>query len=109
MHPKYNRPYLNLEDRLENWASYKTNIHDRHHILPTSIWWVNESENIIMIRQTTHRALHTVFGNGWPKEQQDQMLRINRKILADEIVNRIEELLDIDTKFWYKDGIRLPR
>ena len=98
----YYRPYLNNQDRKDNGARFKQMEQDTHHIIPKSMWGSNDKSNLITIRQDLHRALHCVFGNGWPKEQLEQLLNINERVIAQDTKNAIIDLLDKQDAERYK-------
>ena len=75
---------------------------DTHHIIPKSMWGSNDKSNLIIIGQDLHRALHCVFGNGWPREQLEQLLNINERVISQETKNSIIDLLDKQDTERYK-------
>jgi len=103
---QWHRPYIHLEDRLHNGGSYKSESHNRHHIISRSLWGNNHSNNIITIKETVHDSINGLFGNWWPKEQQQQLLLINHTALSNLVKEKLYELIDIDDKYRYKDGVR---
>lgn len=79
-----------------------------HHIVPRSRKGNNESQNLIEIKDSKHRALHTLFDNKLIAEQLLTTIDLSKKALRPEVVNRLIETLTIhdakDLDFWYKEG-----
>lgn len=82
--------------------------YSHHHILPRSQWGTNEDENIILLSETTHRAIHTLFANKLIAEQLITTLDISKQAMRPEVTQRLLDTLtahDInDLDFWYKDN-----
>lgn len=81
----------------------------RHHILPQSRGGVNEPKNIILIRDTQHRAIHTLFENQMIAEQLITTVNISSKALREDAKQWLLETLtsrDIHDPYErYKDMI----
>jgi len=71
----------------------KETIMSRHHILPQSRGGANEARNIELIRDTQHRAIHTLFNNKLIAEQLLTTVDISSKALKPEIKKRLIEIL----------------
>lgn len=65
----------------------------KHHILPRSQHWVNEPCNIELIKDTQHRAIHTLFQNKMIAEQLIRTVQISEKALRDDVRERLIETL----------------
>lgn len=80
--------------------------YSHHHILPRSQLGTNEDENIILLPETTHRAIHTLFANKLIAEQLITTLDISKQAMRPEVTQRLLDTLtahDInDLDFWYK-------
>lgn len=81
--------------------------YSKHHILPKSRWGSSENCNIETIKNTTHRALHTLFQNQMIAEQLITTVELSEKALREDVR---EWLLDVltsknihDPYTWYKD------
>lgn len=78
-----------------------------HHIVPRSKWGNNESKNLIELRDSKHRALHTLFANKLIAEQLLTTLEISEKAMRPEVIERLVETLTAhdpeDLDFWYKE------
>lgn len=98
----YHRPYLNNQDRIDNDAKQKNNIHTTHHVIPVSIGGTNEKNNKINLTEDFHRSFHRIFWNGWPREQLEQLLRIDERVLTSIIKNALIDILDKDSTERYK-------
>ena len=79
-----------------------------HHVIPRSRGWVNDSQNLIEIKDTKHRALHTLFDNKLIAEQLLTTLDLSQKAMRAEVLERLVETLtkhDVeDLDFWYREG-----
>ena len=79
-----------------------------HHIVPRSKWGNNESKNLLELRDSKHRALHTLFDNKLIAEQLLTTLDLSKKAMRPEVLERLVETLtahdESDLDFWYKDN-----
>lgn len=84
-----------------DWERYSN-----HHILPRSQHWVNEPCNIELIKDTQHRAIHTLFANKMIAEQLIRTVQISEKALRDDVREWLIETLTsrniYDPYEWYK-------
>lgn len=78
-----------------------------HHIVPRSREWSSSDENLIELRNTTHRAIHTLFANQLLAEQLITTVNLSKKALRPEVREWLLETLTAhdpsDLDFWYKD------
>lgn len=81
-------------------------IFSTHHILPTSRWGANNSQNTEEIRDVQHRAIHTLFENKMIAEQLLRTINLSEKALRPDVVNWLVDTLtskDInDPTIWYR-------
>lgn len=73
-----------------------------HHILPRSRWGNSDEENLELIRNTTHRAIHTLFTNQMIWEQLITMVWLNEKALREDVKKRLLETftsLDVEDPY----------
>lgn len=77
-----------------------------HHIVPRSMGGSNDKINRIELRDTTHKALHTLFQNRLIAEQLITTIDLSRKALRPEVRERLLDVLTehdaYDLDFWYK-------
>lgn len=59
--------------------------YSKHHILPRSRFWSSEPCNIEILKNTTHRALHTLFQNQMIAEQLITTVDLNSKALREDV------------------------
>lgn len=80
--------------------------HSTHHIVPRSRLWSNNEENLIELRETKHRALHSLFENKLIAEQLITTLDLSKQAMRPEVVEWLVDTLtahDVnDLDFWYK-------
>jgi hypothetical protein len=80
--------------------------HSTHHILPRSRGGNNSEDNLVELRETQHRAIHTLFANKLIAEQLITTLDISKQAMRPEVTQRLLDTLtahDInDLDFWYK-------
>lgn len=82
-----------------------------HHILPKSRLWSSDEENLVLMKNTTHRAIHTLFANQMIAEQLITTIWLSEKALRDDVRNRLLETLtsiDIEDPYarYKRDCIR---
>lgn len=87
----------------------KEKTYSLHHILPKSRLGSNESDNLEMIRDTTHRSIHCLFQNQMFAEQLITMTNLNAKALREDVVEWLIDTLsskDISNPYErYKDSV----
>ena len=76
-----------------NTKMKKIPIYTRHHILPRHPFWNDNPRNIITIKDTTHRAIHTLFENKLIAEQLLKTIDYSEKAMKPEIVALLKEVL----------------
>jgi len=81
----------------------------RHHVIPTSVGGSNSKANIVRLNHKYHVAFHMVFNNLAPHEQLERILNIANTALRQDFKERIFKVLDNDPRYFYKDGILVPR
>ena len=64
-----------------------------HHRITKSHWWTNYHQNIIQLRESTHRAVHTLFVDQLPHEQQLTIVDVNWEALTPEFRNCMMEMI----------------
>lgn len=67
--------------------------YSNHHILPRSQHGSGESCNIELLKNTTHRAIHTLFANQMLAEQLITTIWLSEKALRDDVRERLLETL----------------
>ena len=81
----------------------------KHHLLPQSQWWANIARNIELIRDTQHRAIHTLFENKMIAEQLLTTVDISAKALREDVREWLIDTLtskDIyDPYEWYDERV----
>ena len=79
-----------------------------HHLVPRSREGTNEPENLTRIKETTHRAIHTLFENKLIAEQLITTVNLSQQAMRPEVVQRLIETLTAhdprDLDFRYKDN-----
>lgn len=85
-----------------------------HHELPSSRWGATNDINCEMIKENTHRAIHTLFANQMFAEKIITMTNLDAKALRSDVVEEILEVLerrDINNPYdWYKEwAILFPK
>ena len=64
----------------------RENQYSEHHILPKSREWSSNEHNLLYIKESTHRAIHTLFQNQMIGEQLINMVWLSAKALKWEVV-----------------------
>lgn len=106
---KYFRPYINKNDREQNFGSERDWISDKHHIIPSSRNVNGRNWPTIELYQTLHRSYHRLFGNAVFQEALAQMLKINWPVLSNRYKRDIEEIMNMNNEYVYKDWIRIKK
>lgn len=68
-------------------------VFSKHHILPRHPFWSNDSANVEVIRDTTHRAIHTLFQNKMLAEQLITTINLSEKALREDVREWLLEVL----------------
>lgn len=66
----------------------------KHHILPRSRFGSSESCNLEILKNSTHRALHTLFQNQMIAEQLITTIELSEKALREDVVQWLLETLN---------------
>lgn len=81
--------------------------YSKHHILPKSRFWSSEPVNLEILKNTTHRALHTLFQNQMIAEQLITTVELSEKALREDVREWLLETLSSknihDPYIRYKD------
>ena len=81
--------------------------YSRHHILPKSMFGSSEPCNIEILKNSTHRALHTLFQNRMIAEQLITTVELSDKALREDVREWLIDTLTSknihDPYVWYKD------
>lgn len=74
--------------------------------MPRSQWWKSNEENLIVLRESKHRAIHTLFANKLIAEQLITTLDLSKQAMRPEVRERLLNVLTVhevdDLDFWYK-------
>lgn len=82
--------------------SKKSN-YSEHHLIPLWAWWPNIPENKQLIKDNLHVNWHRIFSNAeTPQQQLIRVLEFNKKILNDEFVKELINVLDKYINNYYK-------
>lgn len=77
-----------------------------HHILPKSRDWSGDRINLEVMKDSTHRAIHTLFQNQMIAEQLITTVSLSDKALREDVRDWLLDILtrrDIDDPYaWYK-------
>lgn len=80
-----------------------------HHLLPKSRGGVTEDQNINLIKNTTHRAIHTLFANQMIAEQLITTVWLSEKALREDVRRWLLDVLtsrDIEDPYeWYREDV----
>ena len=84
------------------------NNYSMHHILPKSRDWASNDRNIELIKNTTHRAIHTLFANQMIAEQLITTVWLSEKALREDVRRWLLDTLtsrDIQDPYeWYVES-----
>lgn len=78
----------------------------RHHLLCSSRWGSNDSDNIKMLKSRIHRNWHQIFVNDVVSEQIRRILQMNESALQWDFCADIERILDLYDEDVYHPHIR---
>lgn len=105
----YFRPYINNQDREENWGRPRLRTSDNHHIAPSSRTYNWKDWPTIELYQTIHRAYHRLFWNAIFQEAIEQLLKINWFILTERYKKDIQEVMNMNDDYVYKNWVRIKK
>ena len=76
-----------------------------HHILPKSRWWTSLDRNVELLKNNTHRAIHTLFANQMIWEQLITTVWLSERALREDVRRWLLDTLssrDIEDPYeWY--------
>lgn len=75
---------------------------NKHHIVPQSMGWTRNKNNIIKLDETFHINFHKIFWNKTPKEQIEAIINMSQTALTNDIKSEVLKLLTIEELAWYK-------
>lgn len=84
---------------------------NKHHIIPSSRNGAN-GENVKLMDERKHEAIHTLYGNKMPHEQMITQFLINYPVFKEEFRERIMLLLMEDPENMYREEMykgKLPK
>ena len=64
-----------------------------HHRLPESFWWKWVPDNIVMLRENVHRAVHTVYQDDTPIKRIRRRLEEDKDVFLPEVYNVLNDVL----------------
>jgi hypothetical protein len=82
---------------------------NKHHLIPTSKWWLNVEDNILKIPVQIHNAIHLLFQNKRPDEQIKQLLKLNSDVLTEDFKWRIREVIENWKDWTYIRWVYIPK
>ena len=78
-----------------------------HHILPKSRDGTSNDRNVELLKNSTHRAIHTLFANQMIAEQLITTVWLSEKALREDVRRRLLDVLtskDIEDPYeWYRN------
>ena len=75
------------------WRNAKINWFDLH--------WTNHIDNILKIKDSRHRALHSLFwASNHPIQQYRELYNLTSKVLVDDIKQEVDKILRILEELW---------
>lgn len=87
----------------------RENSYSVHHILPRSRGGNGEEDNLIYIKNSKHRAIHTLFENQMIAEQLLTTIDFSAKALREDVKEWLVETLNsrdiYDPYEWYDDRV----
>ena len=80
----------------------------RHHIIGRNakmdwfdLHWNNELNNILKLKDSRHKSLHTLFGQAnHPIAQYNELFNLTRKVIVDDVQNEIVKILRLLEEMW---------
>lgn len=66
-----------------------------HHLISASHWWHSYPENIRMLRENTHRALHCLLADRHPIQQLRYLLELNKSTLEPMVYFHLSDTLSM--------------
>jgi hypothetical protein len=69
----------------------------------------NVRQNIAVLPRNKHEALHSLYKNATPKEQLEQWLDMNIKVVSDEVRISIMKALILPDRMFYSKVVLKPK
>ena len=64
-----------------------------HHKLTQAFWWNSMPQNIVMLRENVHQALHTIFGQDTPIQRLRRLIEVDKTTLHPDVYKEIDKVL----------------
>lgn len=81
----------------------------KHHCVPRSRGGNNSQENIRLLRNNKHVALHVLFDNKLPHEQIAALIDLNSSVLTAEFKECMWDIINMENKRIYKKEVTSKR
>ena len=75
---------------------------NKHHLIPSSKWWLTSNENLKRVETKEHSRRHSFFGNETPVEAICHVLLWNDKVRTDNFKQDLMNILDIYLNNYYQ-------
>jgi len=73
--------------------SKRDKLYSHHHILPKSLWWASSSDNLVLLPDVQHRAIHTLFDNKMIAEQLIKTIDLSKQAMREDVIQMLMETL----------------
>lgn len=77
--------------------------YNRHHLIPSSKWWLTNEYNINVVKVWPHRRWHTWNENDTPVEAICRVLLRNKKVWTDNFLADLMWVLDNHINKYYNE------
>lgn len=65
----------------------------QHHILPESFWWLSKPNNLVMLRESIHRWIHSVFQDDTPIQRIRRLIETDKRVMRPDVYHTINNTL----------------
>lgn len=73
----------------------KDKIYTRHHIIANAAWWTSNPSNIVLLRDSVHRWIHSVFWASTPVQQIRKLVELDRPVIKHHFYAELNRILNI--------------
>ncbi len=71
----------------------KNKIYTTHHLLPQDFWWNWRPNNLVLLRDSVHKWLHSVFSSDTPIQRIRRLIETDKTVMKPEVYKAISETL----------------
>ena len=71
----------------------KNRVMTSHHILPVVYWWYWKPNNLVLLRDSVHKWLHSVFQDNTPIQRIRRLIETDKTVMRPDVYQAINKTL----------------